>query len=129
VVELVSQRSHEPALISPVATEVSQAPSLDRAPSLVSDNQSNCSISPKTVPSPRPDMPAPIDTDIQEWARELSDRRDLALNILPHSKSQGKIPIDEGYVSALSQSAVTDSKSFLSPPGQGLYRVELHESF
>lgn len=126
---LVSQRSHEPALVSPVATEVSQAPSLDRAPSLVSDNQSNCSISPKTVPSPRPDMPAPIDTDVQEWARELSDRRDSALHILPHSKSQGKIPTDEGYVSALPQSAVTDSKSFLSPPGQGLYRIESHESF
>lgn len=126
---LVSPRSHEPALISPAATEVSQASSLDRAPSLVFDNQSNCSISPKTVPSPRPDMLAPIDTDVQAWARELFDRRDSAPNILSHSKSQGKVHTDEGYVSALPQSAVSDSKSFLPPPGQGLYRIESIEYY
>jgi Myb-like DNA-binding protein FlbD len=117
-----SQRSCEPALISPVPTDVSHAPSLDRAPSLVSDNQSNCSISPKTVPSPRPDMPAPIETDIQAWARQLSDRRDSASNILPNSKSQSKVFPDEGYVSALPHSAVLDNKAFLSLQGQDFYR-------
>jgi Myb-like DNA-binding protein FlbD len=126
---LNSQYSHEPALISPAATEVSQAPSLDRAPSLVSDNQSNCSISPKTVPSPRPDMPVPIDTDIQAWASQLSNRRDSSSNILSQSKGQGKVPTDEGYVSALPQSAVLDSKSFIPLPGQGLYRNECIDHF
>jgi Myb-like DNA-binding protein FlbD len=120
--QLGSQRSCEPALTSPIPTEASHAPSLDRAPSLVSDNQSNCSISPKTVPSPRPDMPAPIETDIQAWARQLSDRRDSVSNILPNSKSQSKVYPDEGYVSALPYSAVSDSKAFLSLPGQGFYR-------
>jgi len=119
--QLGSRRSCEPALVSPIPTEASHAPSLDRAPSLVSDNQSNCSISPKTVPSPRPDMPAPIETDIQAWAGQLSDRRDSVSNILPNSKSQSKAYLDEGYVSALPQSAVSESKA-LSLPGQGFYR-------
>jgi hypothetical protein len=126
---LVSQRSHEPALISPVGSEASQAPSLDRAPSLVSDHQSNCSISPKTVPSPRPDMPAPIDTDVQAWARELSDQRESVSNISPHGNRQGKDPTDEGYVSALPPPALSDLKSFLPPPGQSVYRVESIERF
>ncbi|KIY00935.1 uncharacterized protein Z520_03601 [Fonsecaea multimorphosa CBS 102226] len=39
---------------SPAATEASQGSYPLQAPSLVSDNQSNCSISPKTVTSPRP---------------------------------------------------------------------------
>jgi Myb-like DNA-binding protein FlbD len=131
---LNSQLSHEAALVSPIATEVSRALSLDRAPSLVSDNQSNCSISPKTVPSPRPDMPAPIDTDIQAWARQLSNRRDSASNLLLHGKSQSKAHQDEGYVSALPlsalpQSTVLDSKPFLPPPGQDPYRRESVDIF
>ena len=126
---LDSQRSYEAALISPVATEVSHAPSLDRAPSLVSDNHSNCSISPKTVPSPRPDMPGPIDTDIQAWARQLSNHHDSAPNISPHSKGQSKVHPDEGYVSAIPQSAVSDSTAFLPLPGQGLYRRESVDLF
>ncbi|KIW95665.1 uncharacterized protein Z519_04250 [Cladophialophora bantiana CBS 173.52] len=39
---------------SPAATEASQGSFNQQAPSLVSDNQSNCSISPKTITSPRP---------------------------------------------------------------------------
>lgn len=124
-----SQRSHDPALISPVSTEASCAPSVERAPSLVSDNQSNYSISPKTVPSPRPDMPAPIDTDIQVWARQLSNRRDSPLNILSHSKSQSKVHPDEGYVSAVPQSAISDYKAFLPLPEQGLHRRESVDAF
>ena len=127
--QLNSQRPHEPTLISPVPTELSHAPSLDRAPSLVSDNQSNCSISPKTVPSPRPDMPAPIDTDIQAWARQLSNRRDSVPNISPHHKSQSKVHSDEGYVSALPHSAVADSKAFSPLPAHGLYGRESIDFF
>ncbi|KIX01851.1 uncharacterized protein Z518_09578 [Rhinocladiella mackenziei CBS 650.93] len=48
----------EPPVPSPAATEISHTSSNQQAPSLVSDNQSNCSISPKTIPSPRPRMPA-----------------------------------------------------------------------
>lgn len=126
---LNSQSLQEVALVSPVATEASHAPSIDRAPSLVSDNQSNCSISPKTVPSPRPDMPAPIDTDIQAWARQLSDRRDSASNILSHSKVQTKAYTDEGYVSAVPLSAALDSKSFLPQARHGPYRNESNDHF
>ncbi|KAH0837285.1 hypothetical protein AYO21_09992 [Fonsecaea monophora] len=45
---------HEAPVPSPAATEASQGSYPQQAPSLVSDNQSNCSISPKTVTSPRP---------------------------------------------------------------------------
>jgi Myb-like DNA-binding protein FlbD len=120
--QFTSQRSCEPALISPISTEVSHAPSLDRAPSLVSDNQSNCSISPKTVSSPRPDMPPPIETDIQAWARQQSDRRNSASNVLSNSRGQSKVYPDEGYVSALPHSAISDNKAFLSLQGQDFYR-------
>ena len=39
----------QPAL-SPAGTDDSRASSAQQAPSLISDNQSNCSISPKTIP-------------------------------------------------------------------------------
>lgn len=107
---------HDMPLISPNPTEISNAPSLDRAPSLMSDNQSIYSISPKTAPSPRPDMPAPIDTDIHAWAQRLSQRRVSGPNVLPELKSHGKMHADEGYVSALPQSAASDSKLPLPVP-------------
>lgn len=119
---LPAQRPHEMPLTSPLAAGVSHAPSPDRAPSLVSDNQSNYSISPKTAPSPRPDMPAPIETDIQAWAQQLSQRRESAANILPQINSQGKVHPDEGYVSALPHSALLDSRLSLPLPRQSLYR-------
>ena len=127
---LQPQHSHEPTLISPIPTEASHAPSLDPAPSLVSDNQSNCSISPRTIPSPRSDMPRPIDTDILAWARQLSNRRDSAPNILAHPKSPSKVHLDEGYVSVLlPQSAVSDTKPFLPLPGQCGHRNESVDLF
>jgi hypothetical protein len=47
--------SYPPPLPSPVGTDISRSSSYQGAPSLVSDNQSNYSISPKTMPSPRPE--------------------------------------------------------------------------
>ena len=117
---------HEMPLVLPLATEVSHAASPDRAPSLVSDNQSTYSISPKTAPSPRPDMPAPIDTDIHAWARQLSNRRESLPSIAPQVRNPEKVLPDEGYVSALPHSAASDSRKSLPLPPQGLYR---HESF
>ncbi len=121
-----ASRPHDMPLISPLATEASHAASPDRAPSLVSDNQSTYSISPKTAPSPRPDMPAPIDTDIHAWARQLSHRRESPPNIPPQVKNQSQTLPDEGYVSALPHSAASDSRKSLPLPLQSLYR---HESF
>ena len=115
-------RQYEPPLISPAATELSHAPSLDRAPSLVSDTQSNCSISPKTVPSPRPNMPAPIDTHAQTWQGHDVFRRDSAPNLVHHRGTQSKSHLDEGYVSAIPQSAASDSKLYLPLPKQDVYR-------
>ncbi|KAI1618457.1 myb-like DNA-binding protein FlbD [Exophiala viscosa] len=57
----------EAPLPSPAGTEASHVSSHTQAPSLVSDNQSNCSISPKTLPSPRPGLPAPRSPTMQIW--------------------------------------------------------------
>ncbi|KAJ9610027.1 hypothetical protein H2200_006357 [Cladophialophora chaetospira] len=57
----------EPAAPSPAATEASHTSSHQQAPSLISDNQSACSISPKTVTSPRPGMPTSKVPSMETW--------------------------------------------------------------
>ena len=52
---------------SPAATEASNISSNQQAPSLISDNQSNCSISPKTIPSPRPGLHTAEKSSAQLW--------------------------------------------------------------
>lgn len=59
--------SIEAPIHSPAATESSHGSHNQQAPSLVSDNQSTCSISPRTVTSPRPGLPAPKDLTMQTW--------------------------------------------------------------
>ena len=83
--------------ISPAATDNSVSASLQQAPpSLISDNQSHYSISPRTISSPRPGMPAPIDTSSYYWG---GSQRPGDYNALP---TPGKaFRGDEGYVSAL----------------------------
>jgi Myb-like DNA-binding protein FlbD len=56
-----------PPAPSPAETEASHASSHLRAPSLVSDNQSNYSISPKTVTSPRPGLPVSKAPSMDVW--------------------------------------------------------------
>ena len=68
-------RLHEPSAISPAATEYSNTPSFHQAPSLISDNQSHYSISPKTISSPRPSMPASIDTSTHNWYAEATAKQ------------------------------------------------------
>lgn len=97
-----SQRQLDPPLSSPVGSEISIAPSLDRAPSLISDHNSTTSISPKTMHSPRPEFPGSIDT--------RSFRRGSAPSIETPSQSHHS---DEGYISAV-QSGSSDSKIFSS---------------
>jgi Myb-like DNA-binding protein FlbD len=83
--------SGETNAISPAATECSTL----QAPSLVSDNFSRCSVSPKTISSPRPGLPAPIETSRAFYGHA---RRTSHMSIT----SDGKMyPSDEGYVSAL----------------------------
>lgn len=84
--------------ISPAATECSN----QRAPSLVSDHQSRCSTSPRTIASPRPGLPAPIQTSRSFYEH---NRRQSYVSIA----SDGKVyPQDEGYVSALPSSSSVD---------------------
>ncbi|EHY60529.1 myb-like DNA-binding protein FlbD [Exophiala dermatitidis NIH/UT8656] len=57
----------ESSIHSPAATDISHASLHQQAPSLVSDNQSNCSISPRTISSPRPSLPAPKELMMPMW--------------------------------------------------------------
>jgi Myb-like DNA-binding protein FlbD len=84
--------------ISPAATDYSN----QRAPSLVSDHQSRCSTSPRTIASPRPGLPAPIQTSRTFYEH---NRRQSYASIA----SDGKVYTpDEGYVSALPSSTTVD---------------------
>jgi Myb-like DNA-binding protein FlbD len=112
-----TERSAENNAISPAATECSTL----QAPSLVSDNFSRCSVSPKTISSPRPGLPAPIETSRAFYGHA---RRTSYMSIA----SDGKIyQSDEGYVSALPTATTFDtsvrrfpfdmpSKALLTPP-------------
>lgn len=116
--------------ISPAASEFSTLPSAHQAPSLISDNQSHYSISPKTVSSPRPTLPAPIDTsNARIWYSDQG--RNSFVQFAPETK----YPLaDEGYVSALPASTSNDKvgrRSALdlnfdrqSPPRQATTPVE-----
>lgn len=109
-----SRAGHEQALASPGASETSQAPSIQQAPSLVSDNQSTYSVSPKTVPSPRPNVLAPIDTTAtQGWHHEQpAIRRSSVPNLTPRAPHA-----DDGYLSAVHPlSGVSEPKSTCYPP-------------
>lgn len=57
----------EPPAPSPAESALSRTSSHQPAPSLISDNQSTCSISPKTVTSPRPDMPTSKIPSMEAW--------------------------------------------------------------
>jgi Myb-like DNA-binding protein FlbD len=82
-------------LISPMGSETSF--SVCQAPSLVSDRHSSYSISPKTIPSPRPTMLAPIDTRAQLWHDYELRRRES----LPMVQSKPS-PAGDSYASAIS---------------------------
>lgn len=77
---------------SPAATEVSHASPTQQAPSLISDNQSNCSISPKTVPSPRPSINAVKGLPSQIWDKTSRDGTvdDYSLSGKPRPLSPGE---------------------------------------
>jgi Myb-like DNA-binding protein FlbD len=104
----------EPSAISPAVTEFSHLPSIDPAPSLVSDNQSHCSISPKTVTSPRPTLPAPLDTSNTQNYNPEQRRNSYG----PYGTDRNYHLSDEGYVSAQPPSTSTESSNtrfFLDP--------------
>lgn len=112
-----SSRPFEPfeaALVSPASTVVSQAPSMDRAPSLVSDHSktSSTSVSPKTITSPRPEGLHPIDTS--DTRQTQSYRRGSAPCLQRAAQSQ-QFNTDEGYVSAQPTSGSTE-KSYWNAP-------------
>ena len=101
----------QPSAISPAATEFSSIPSAHQAPSLISDNLSHYSISPKTVSSPRPSLPAPIDTSTARIWNSDQRRQSWA----PYSAENKYYNHDEGYVSALPPpTAVEHSHSRMS---------------
>jgi Myb-like DNA-binding protein FlbD len=80
---------------SPVTTTSSRASSHQPAPSLVSDNQSNCSISPKTVTSPRPGSHSQHIPPVELWAdleRRNSTGAYQQLDNYYHRKPSEEIP-------------------------------------
>lgn len=102
-----NERFNEQA-ISPAATECSN----QRAPSLVSDHQSRCSTSPRTISSPKPGLPAPIQTSRSFYEHH---RRQSYVSIA----SDGKLHTpDEGYISALPSSSSID-------PGQRRFPFDI----
>jgi Myb-like DNA-binding protein FlbD len=108
--------SQAPPLFTSHANHPSlSASSVDRAPSLISDHNSTYSISPKTWPSPRPDIPAPLDTKGSHWHESTHiDRRGSA----PAISNMISLPFsgDEGYVSAIPPSASSEHKYLLPTP-------------
>ncbi|KAJ9647664.1 hypothetical protein H2204_000294 [Knufia peltigerae] len=79
----------EPPILSPAATDVSHTSSnCQQAPSLVSDNQSNCSISPKTIPSPRPGMQSSNTLPVQLWS-EMQQQRPYSRGSYHHDGGVG----------------------------------------
>ena len=103
---------------SPAATDCSNLPPAHQAPSLISDNQSHCSISPKTVASPRPSLPAPIDTSTSGiW--NADQRRN---SYTPYTTESKLYSYDEGYVSALPPSTTTEQSGVLFPLDPALKR-------
>lgn len=121
----MTQGQFESPLVSPALSEVSHAPSMERAPSLVSDHNSNSSVSPKTAHSPRPDveLPAPVDTRSRAWTEQQGIRRGSAPNLqIPGSGFHG----DEGYVCALPPPSAAEDKmvtSHLLAPPVALYPI------
>ena len=103
-------RKYDAPLVSPTPTETSQAPSMDRAPSLVSDHNSNSSVSPKTMHSPRPDLPTQIYTRAG-WTFAQTARRGSAPCLQGNDNVQ-QFNGDEGYVSAQPTSGATEAKCF-----------------
>ncbi|ETN37417.1 uncharacterized protein HMPREF1541_08408 [Cyphellophora europaea CBS 101466] len=94
-----SEKLGESVAISPATTDYSH----QRAPSLVSDHQSRCSISPRTVSSPRPSLPAPIQTSRTFYEHH---RCQSYVSIASDGKMYSQ---DEGYVSALPSSSSMDA--------------------
>jgi hypothetical protein len=91
------------------------ATSVERPPSLVSDHNSTYSISPKTWPSPRPEVPARLVTSRYHWHESSpADRRGSA----PAISHLVSLPFtgDEGYVSAAPPSASSEPKYLLPTP-------------
>lgn len=91
------------------------ATSVERPPSLVSDHNSTYSISPKTWPSPRPEVPARLVTSRYHWHESSHvDRRGSA----PAISHLVSLPFtgDEGYVSAAPPSASSEAKYLLPTP-------------
>ena len=113
-------RPFEPPLPSPAVTEFSHAPSMDRAPSLISDHNSSNAISPRTVPSPRPDLPALLDTRAIGW----SERRGSGSSNAPQSANPSKPFHDEGYDSAYPISATSMPRTY----GEHSHHYKGHES-
>lgn len=114
----------EPSASSPAATDFSTVPPAHRAPSLISDNQSHCSISPKTVSSPRPNLPAPIDTSTSHtWNPD--QRRDSYTPYITESKFYTP---DEGYVSALPASSTTEHSTSRFPLDPALKQPSFHHA-
>lgn len=109
----------EPPMISPAGSEWSRPPSLKQAPSLVSDDLSTHSVSPKTVQSPRPDLRSLVDTNAQTWPEDPSAPRTNGPRVHTKAFQHDTTQTDERFVASLPRSASVETKSHLP------YDVEL----
>ena len=101
-------------LISPSASEWSKPPSVRQAPSLVSDNLSTYSISPRTVPSPQPSIPARLEDNSQHWAAQ-------AFSYPRHTPASGSITVDGG-----NGASHQDYTTFVPPESVPLAKADAH---
>ena len=94
----------DPPANSPAATEVSQASSHQPAPSLISDNESNSTISPKTITSPRLGMTASEVPSMEAWPE--MQRRNTTGNYMEHEMGSNQLrPYEDDSRTYLAENA------------------------
>ncbi|KIW17048.1 hypothetical protein PV08_04239 [Exophiala spinifera] len=114
----------ERPILSPAPTVASHASSNQQAPSLVSDNQSNCSISPKTVPSPRPGIPSSNTLQVQLWSdtqRPFSrgSLQDIRPCLAEYKQDQGHVSAFQPHLNRFSGSPSAQLLPAPEPPLSG----------
>ncbi|KAL6249058.1 hypothetical protein RBB50_004121 [Rhinocladiella similis] len=120
----------EPPVLSPAATEASHT-SNQQAPSLVSDNQSNCSISPKTMPSPRPRTQSSNPLPVQLWSEtqrpfSRGSYQDARSDLAEYRQDKGHVSVGQPPLNTL-----TSFNAPLSPalePPLSLHRASSRPS-
>lgn len=108
-IQLPPLQYQERPIPSPAATEASHTSSNQQAPSLISDNQSNCSISPKTIPSPRPGLHALKAPSAQLW--DNSSRAEAFNAYSPYGTARPLSPYEPVLKHNKNETSMEDDRS------------------